>query len=231
MPDERPPFRRRLTLRRPAPTTVEAELQDHIHHVVVTIGHRDGRVRSVDGRGVRLPWSLCPGAAAELAELVGSEVGTTPAVADAGAHCTHLLDAASSAVRFAGSDAPSRRYDLTVTDWDAEVATGTAHRDDGLELVLRSDGLTFVDPPPYRGRSLGAGFTRWATGTLDADRAELALLLRRAIWMRLSLAIDLDRLDVLSQTGIPPSSCYASQPQRIDVAIRNRGSSLPALPD
>jgi hypothetical protein len=230
VPDKHPPFRRRVIMGRPTSNTVEAELEDHIHHVVVTIEHEGGRVRSVDGRGVRLPWALCSGAAAVLDEFVGSEIGATPGVDDLGAHCTHLLDCASSAIRFAGTEAPSHRYDLTVTDWDAEVATGTARRDDGLELVLKTDGRTILDPPPYRGRALRGGFARWATEELDADRSELALLLRRAIWMRSSLSIDLDQLDVLSQSGVPLASCYASQPQRIHLATRNRGTSFRELP-
>jgi hypothetical protein len=234
MPDirhERPyrPFRRRLTLHRPTPASLEVELEDHIHHVAVSIEHGDGRVGSIAGRGVRLPWSLCSGATAQLDELVGSALGASPAVDDAGAHCTHLLDAASSAIRFGGSDAASRRYDLTVTDWNTQVATGRARRDDGRELVVRTDGRTILDRP-YEGRSLGAGFARWAMDALDPDEAELALLLRRAIWMRASPAIDLDQLDVLRESGVPPGSCFASQPERIDVAIRNRGSSLHELP-
>ena len=134
---------------------MEAELQEHIHHVVVTSGTATvgsgPSTAAAPAAVVALPW-----ATAELAELVGSRVGTTAAVADAGSHCTHLLYAASSAIRFAGSDAASRRYDLTVTT-GMPRSPPAPPGDDGLELVLRSDGRTFLDPPLYRGRSLGAG--------------------------------------------------------------------------
>ena len=230
------PFRRRLTLHRPTPTTVEAELEDHIHHVVVSLAHDDTRVLSIDGRGVRLPWSSCPGAVGALRELVGSAIGSRPVVGDMGAHCTHLLDCASSAVRFAGTDASSRRYTLSVTEAGDEddrhgvIVTAVARSDDGRELELRTDGTTILEPTVHHGRSLRAGFSRWATDELDPEDAEMAILLRRAIWMRLSIAIDLDQLDVLSQSGVPRSSCYASQPERIHVATRNRGTSLHELP-
>jgi hypothetical protein len=227
---ERQPFRRRLLVRRLGPTSVEAELQDHLHHVAVTIGYQHGRVSSVQGRGVRLPWSLCPGAIAQLHELVGSEVGATPSVADLGAHCTHLLECAASAIRFAGSDAASHRYDVSVSDWHTPVATAAARREDGLELVVETDGKSILAPEHLSGRALGAGFTRWANQELDADHLELAVLLRRAIWMRWSLKFDLDAFDVLSESGVHEGSCYASQAQRIHIATRNRGSSLRELP-
>jgi hypothetical protein len=228
MADPIPPFRRRFTLSRPTPTTVAAELEDHIHHVAVTVEHHDGLVTAVDGRGIRLPWTLCPGAVPQLQDLVGRPVGTRPAGIDAASHCTHLLDCAEGAVRFAGTDVPARRVDLTVVDAEPGVSTATARRDDGVELVVQSDGRTILEPDPYRGRAIGAGFSRWAIEELDPDQSELALLLRRAIWMRLSVLIDLDEYEVLRQSGVPEGSCFASQPQRIDVARRNRGSSLVA---
>ena len=45
-----------------------------------------------------------------------------------------------------------------------------------------------------------------------------------------SPAVDIDSFEVLQDSGVPQGSCYASQPQRIEIALRNRGSSLPALP-
>jgi hypothetical protein len=193
-------------LRRPTPTTAEGELEDHIHHVAITVTHDGERVTAIEGRGVRLPWTSCPSAAAELAELVGHEVGTTPRVADRTAHCTHLLDCAFAVVRFAGSEAIERRYDVVV---DGEAAT--ARRDDGLELVI---GIEEPVPPD-----------------LDPERQELARLATRARWMRHSTTIDLDDFDELGATPVPPGSCYASQPQRIQLARRARGSSLRSLPD
>src|SRR5690606_19278352 len=120
--------------------------------------------------------------------------------------------------------------DLIVTSGDGEVATGVARRDDGLELVWQTDGATVTGPPAYRGRPLGRGFRGWAGEALDPDRFELAVLLRRAIWMRRAADLDLDDFDVLAQSGVAPASCYASQPGRIDLATRNRGTSLPELP-
>ena len=49
--------------------------------------------------------------------------------------------------------------------------------------------------------------------------------------MSASRGIDLDRFDRLSQSAVPPGSCFASQPQRIELARRNRGSSVSELPE
>ena len=219
------PFRRRVVLERPADGVVEAEVEDHIHHFAVRVGHADGRVRDIAGRAVRSPWSTCPGAVAALAELVGMPVDGARVV-DPGVHCTHLLDLALVAVRFAGTDVATRRFDLAVEGWDGPDATATVQRDDGLSLRWSMRSMEIVAPEPYAGHRLGAGFTSWAIATLPADEAELALLLRRAAWMSSSRGIDLDEFERLSDLPIPPGSCYSAQPQRIDVARRNVCSSI-----
>ena len=219
------PFRRRVELSRPEAGVVEAEVEDHIHHFAVRVQHGGGRVSDIAGRAVRAPWSTCPGAAAVLSELVGAPVDDARVV-DPGAHCTHLLDLALVAVRFAGTDVPARRFDLVVDGWDGPAATATVRRDDGLSLRWSLRGMEIAGPEPYVGHRLGAGFTSWAITTLAADEAELALLLRRAAWMSSSRGIDLDDFDRLSELPIPPGSCFSAQPQRIELARRNVGSSL-----
>src|SRR3546814_6276769 len=145
-----PPFRRRFELRRIAADAVEAELEDPIHHVVVIVHHDHHEVTGVEGRAIRLPWSLCPGAISQLEELVGAPVGVAPAVADAGTHCTHLLESALTAVRFAGTTAGDRRYDLEVTDVEGDAGQpsvlAVARRDDGFELTLHTDGRQLLAP-------------------------------------------------------------------------------------
>jgi hypothetical protein len=226
-----PPFRRRLLLRRFGATAVEAELEDHIHHVAVTVTHDAQVVTRVEGRGVRLPWSICDQAGAQLAELEGRPVGATPATADASVHCTHLLECAASAVRFAGGTETFRRYDLRVDVHDDDRATATGRSSTGTELILETDGRTILAPPSFAGRSLGRGFAEWAAGELDPERFELAVQLRRAIWMRKSTTIDLDRYAVLEDLGVTAGTCFARQPQRIHLATRRRGSTLRRLPD
>src|SRR5688572_33185420 len=129
-PSPSPPFRRRVTLWRPAPGVVEAELEDHIHHFAVRVTHADGVVTAVEGRAVRAPWTTCPGAIAVLRELIGRPVGVVR-VDRPGDHCTHLLDLALVGVRFAAGGPPARRYELTISEWGGPATDAIVERDDG----------------------------------------------------------------------------------------------------
>jgi hypothetical protein len=223
-----PPFRRRVTLGRPAPGAVEAAVEDHIHHFAVRIEHADGMVTAVEGRAVRAPWTTCPGAIAVLRELVGRPVGVIR-VDRPGDHCTHLLDLALVAVRFAASGPSTRRYELTISEWDGDATDAIVERDDGRSLRWTVERGTIVEPEPFAGHSIGAGFTAWVDESLDEDTGELALLLRRAVWMSPSRGFDLDAIASLSDLPIASGACFASQPERIHLARRNSGTALPEL--
>lgn len=226
--EEELPWRRRVLLAQPQPGIVEASIEDHIHHFSVVVTHEQGTVVAVEGAAIRAPWDLCPGAVAALGVLVGSPIGVRPKVGDPGAHCTHLLDVAATAIRFGGDPDVERRIDLEVTGWSGRRATARAVRLDGPTLSWVVEGDTIVAPEPFAGHRLGRGFTN-LVGALDPETAELALLLRRATRMRPARGIDLDRFAVLAESGVIPGSCFASQPDRIGVARRNRGSTLPEL--
>src|SRR3546814_16379610 len=82
-----PPFRRRFELRRIAADAVDAELEDHLHHVVVIV-HRDHHeVTAVERRAIRLPSQLCPATISPPATLVRAHVRLAPALADASHNC------------------------------------------------------------------------------------------------------------------------------------------------
>lgn len=223
------PFRRRIDLHRNDASTVTATIEDHIHHFEVQLQHGDGRVAAIDCRAIRAPWSTCPDAVGELVHLVGAPVGTLWRAEQPDRFCTHQLDLASLAVRFAGLDVAHRTLELTVADWAAPTCRPEARADDGRTLRWEVTGSTIVAPAPYAGRVLGAGFTSWAHATLAPDELELAMTLRRAAWMRQSRGLDLDSFERLAESGVKPSTCYATQPARIDIGRRNRGSSIATL--
>jgi hypothetical protein len=210
-------------------SSVVASIEDFIHHFRVTLDHDHERVTDIRGEAVRAPWSVCPGATARLGEFLGASLDRPPRPTDATEHCTHLLDLAVVAVRYAGGVVQSRRIDLEVTGWDGPEIAATARRDDGLTLQWSVRNWTIVDPEPYTGRGLGGGFGSWAATDLNEDEGELALLLRRATLMSPSRGIDLDEFDRLSESRVIRGSCFASRPERIGIARRNRGSSLPRL--
>lgn len=221
-----PAFHRRVELVA-GDGTVAATIEDFNHHFDITVRHDGERVTGFAVDAVRAPWSQCPGAAGELEELVGAPIGVRPTSAHPDHHCTHLIDLACVAVRFAGSTG-RRRYDATVTGWDEPLADAVIERDDGLRIEWRANRSMIEGPEPFAGRSLGAGFTPWVLSTFDAEVAEAALILRRATWMSPSRGFDLDTFDLLGETGLGEGVCYATQPQRIGIATRNRGMARPS---
>lgn len=217
------PFVRRVELVA-EPGFVVATIEDYNHHFDVTITHDGSVVTGTRVDAVRAPWSECPGAGDELADLVGAPLGVRPHVASPDRHCTHQLDVACVGVRFAGTGLPWRRYDVTVIGWDQPEVHATVARDDGLRLDWTLDRTqTITWPEPFAGRTLGAGFTSWAFRELDAEAAEAALVLRRAAWMAPSRGFDLDAFTTLDQTGLGEGVCFATQPERIGRARRNVG--------
>ena len=217
-----PPFVRRVELEAVDATTVLATIEDFNHHFDVTLRH-DGRIAtglSVDA--VRAPWSLCGDAGAELAELVGAPLGVRPATRRADQHCTHQIDTACVAVRFAGLGVGWRRFDVTVTGYDEPVMQAAVERDDGYRLEWTVEHHVISVPERYAGRALGAGFTVWAVG-LEPDEAEAALILRRAAWMSPSRGMDLDDFPTLADSGLGVGVCFSAQPERIRAARRNVG--------
>jgi hypothetical protein len=207
-------------------STVHATIEDFNHHFELTVTHDGSVVTAVAAEHVRAPWSQCPGAAAELQELVGKPVGVRPASAHASEHCTHLIDLVSVAVRFAGT-VGHRRYDAWISDWDQPVGSAVIERDDGLRLAWQVGGNRIHGPDPWTDQPLGGRFTPWVLSTFDADTAEAALILRRAAWMAPSRGFDLDSFATLDQTGLGEGVCYATQPQRIHIATRNAGMARP----
>jgi hypothetical protein len=207
-----------------------ASIEDYNHHFEVTLIHDGTVVTDITGRAVRAPWSPCASAAGELRELVGGPIGRRPRVDAPDRHCTHQLDIACVAVRFAGAGLEHRRFDAVVTDWDGPEGRAIVERGDGLRLEWTVNRSTITSPPPYAGRLLGAGFTTWALSTLDPDTAEAALILRRAAWMSPSRGLDLDQHDFLVESGLGEGVCYSAQPQRIHVARRNHGTTRVVQP-
>jgi len=212
--EEKPPFHRRVLLEE-RPGHVRAEVEDHQHHFVVTVHHDGERVTEVDGVGVRIPWVTCTDATALLDELVGAPVGVRATTDRMDQHCTHQIDLALLAVRFAGAGVTRREYRTTVTGYLEPVTTATLRRDDdGYELtwVIEDGGL--VTPGDHAGQSLTRGLSAWL-GTLAPDEAEAVSVLRRAVWVAPSRLFDLDRFATLADVGMPEGVCYAAQPQRI----------------
>jgi hypothetical protein len=224
-------YRRRIRLVAPDDGTVLGGLEDDQHYFTVRVGHDGEQVNTITSESVRAPWTTCPAAGAQLQTLVGVPLSDR-CLAVAGhtrsdQHCTHQLDVATLAVahaaRMVAGGAARRQYDMVVPFGllDGQRHTVTLARDGAPLLAWELDGGRIVAPPPWTDAE--GGFARWADATFDADTAEAAIVLKRAISIGMSRGIDLDSYPTLADMpGLRPV-CWSMQPERAPVAVRNRG--------
>ena len=218
-----PAFRRRIELAaRHAPEggEVRVALEDDFHHFRVALRYHNGAVCAVSGAAPRHPFSVCPGATAELAKLVGMPLARIANAVtqhtDASEQCTHLFDLAGLANAAAARGICYRRYDLEVPRYVDGRSHARLVRDDGFELAWDIDGSDIIAPARYADVNLRRGLARWALTNLPEDEAEAALVLRRGALIGYGRSLG---LHVGPHTHLR-GSCYAHQPERAELAIR-----------
>lgn len=196
-----------------------AMMEDEQHHLGVRLDHDGKHITGVDGAMIRVPWTACPGATAELQALVGRPLDAMPDRIDGAERreqCTHLLDLVLLLAPLALKGEASRTY-------AADVGRSSGRR----FAQLKRDGATverwqledqrIVDHPllgevevpdlPRRLRTL--------TPPPAADMVEAMLVLRRAVHVAPRDAADFETpagatpLDY----GAPPT-CYSYQTRR-----------------
>jgi hypothetical protein len=222
-------FRRRVACDRIDAATTVARLEDDFHHFEVTIRHAAGRVTAVDGVAVRHPWTLCPSAAARLEDLVGCALPGTLADALALGHvrsnCTHMYDLACLAMTGAARGVSGRWYDMTVEDRRQGWTTARLTRDDGLQLTWLVHDDRLVVPDPGAAVSLKGDFVKRVGGVLEPDRAEAAILLRRAVFVSGGRRRNLDLARTAADGARNLGGCFVMQPGVAEKALRVRGST------
>jgi len=224
-------YRRRIRVVARDEHTVHGGLEDDQHYFTVEVVHDGTHVTAITSESVRAPWTTCPAAGVQLEALVGT-VLSDRCVEVAGRtrsdqHCTHQLDIATLAVahaaRVAGGGADRRQYDIVVPFGllDGQRHTVTIARDGEPLLAWELEGAEIVAPAPWTEAT--GGFARWADANFDADTAEAAISLKRAIGIGMSRGIDLDGYPTLADMPGLSARCWSMQPERAPVAFRNRG--------
>jgi hypothetical protein len=211
-------------------------LHDDFHHFRVSLKHDGETVRAVTAQTRRGPYSLCSRAGKELAMLEGlslsGRIGDTNAAVSARLQCTHQLDLAGLVIAAAARGA-GRRYGVSVSVAGEERFAGLVMRDGEEVLAWQVQAGHIVDPGPFAGRSIGAGFAGWVADELPDDLGEAALVLRRCCVLARSRR-HIPRLD--SMTSAPlTGNCWVQQPGSAERAKRLRGVvrdySAGAVPD
>ena len=222
-------YRRRIRLESPLPGVFYGALEDTAHHVRVTLSVADNRVRSITGEAVRLPWTTCPGAAAGLASLVGTELTTSlPRLRDlydSITHCTHFFDLAQLTLAHAARGGRERSYEA-ISEASGPTTSASLLRDGDCVLEWTIEAGTIMAPESFAGVGLRQGFVRWCAAHLDDDAAEAAFVLRRAASMSSVANLRLDDYRTVAESGLVGGVCFTAQPERIEVAFRNVGSQV-----
>ncbi|MEZ4218184.1 MAG: DUF2889 domain-containing protein [Myxococcota bacterium] len=238
-------YRRHLRLVADGARVVGA-IEDNPHHFRVHLEHDGERVTRIEGESVRFPWSTCPSAGARLRALVGMPLSpqstAVGAVARATDQCTHMFDLAGLAVAHAhrarGRGAASvRTYRCAVALDRSEDPARAGHtlatlarEDEGpgaappLELAWTVDGDTVLRPAPFAGVHLHARFMAWVDANLDLERAEAALVLRRACFVAPSRFFDFDGVERATELQHMVGRCHTFSEVRAHDARRMPGT-------
>ncbi len=223
-----PIFRRRILLAADplaSGTRYRAALEDDFHHFRVEMHVQNGHITSLLGEAHRHPYSLCTSATDGLDMLVGSTLDasahTVMRMVDPNQQCTHLLELSGLVAAAAARSVQQRRYDIEVPLRVNGRTLATLDRDGTRLLAWDVQDLTILGPTPYTGVGLREGMARWALTHLSEDMAEATLVLRRCAVISLGKNRPLDAQKHAKSTG----ACYAQQPERAHLALRQVGST------
>lgn len=221
-----PPGYRRRILIEPGQNAVTAELEDDYHRMVVTLTHAEGVVTHVTSEMKRSPWTMCPGAMAQLAHtFTGVPLAGFARRGEKTSNCTHLHDLALFAAAHAEEAAPVA-YDILVTDAVESVREASLARDGTplLHWVLRNapPNEVFTAPAALAGTPLTElnGFI----AAQDKAMAEAIRILRWASMIAHGRVVDMPA--GMSATAFRAGTCYNFQPGRAETSFRRPGADI-----
>jgi hypothetical protein len=223
-------YRRAIRLVATGADVVEGALEDDFHHFEVTLQHDGHRVRTIEARSRRWPWTTCPDAGAQLRLLDGmalSERCTAVAeVADPRRQCTHQFDLAGLAVAHAARGIERRDYEVELPPADGEgVCRPRLWRDGALVEQWTLVDRRLVEPTALTAAPWRGGFIKWADANLEPEVAERAIVLRRACDIGMGRGMDLEAISCAEElAGIMQGVCYTMQPEIMPVALRQLGT-------
>lgn len=206
-----------------------ADLEDDLHRVGAVIRHDGACVTAVEGKPIRVPWSLCPQSTARLERLVGMALSPHPLAGyrhtPGPEQCTHMFDMAGLAIAHAARGSAGCTYDAAVPVAEEDgPQTATLHRDGVLVLRWTVDGTRLTAPALYAGQDLRRLPDWGETALPDLDAYEAMIVLRRAMLISGSRRVDVDAFTTAFATGYPLGACYVYQRGTAERAERNRGT-------
>ncbi len=191
-------FRRRIRLEN-RPGEVFGALEDTNHGFRVTVRHDGQVVTAIEAEPMRVPFTTCPGAVANLQRLVGCPIaGSAKELtmsAGASSNCTHLMDLTILAIRHAASPQPVRQWDVSVSDEreDADSVVSVA-RDGEQVFAWQARHFYISRPEALKGKPLYLGFGRWASDYFDEEALEAAFIMQKGYFVAQARRFDLSAM-------------------------------------
>lgn len=210
-----PHFRRRIEIV-PKTGKVTVALEDDYHRMTVIITHDDLVATAIEADMIRVPWTTCPGAQAELALTFQQQpLEAFAAIGEKTRNCTHLHDMALLGAAHV-ADEVKTEFDMRVSDPIGETREAELYRNGERLLSWAFNGATISGEGMPAGLSLYA-LSAWIA-TLDRPTQEAARLLRWGSMIALGRALSLDEQSAAGkqQLGV----CYTFQANRIANARR-----------
>ncbi|MBV1916778.1 MAG: DUF2889 domain-containing protein [Sphingomonadaceae bacterium] len=222
-PDSLSGYRRRIVID-PGASSVQAELEDDFHRMVVTLFHDGGNITGIESEMKRSPWTTCEGAMAQLEKtFLGKPLDDPSFRTDKPLNCTHLYDLATFCALHA---AMSERavYDIAISDPTEEGRSASRLYRNGEVLLdwLLQDGK-FVVPQEIEGKGI-LEIGEWLA-SLDDDLEEAARILRWATMISGGRSISMPAGMSGAKFAIG-ATCYTFQPDMAEKARRKPGADL-----
>jgi hypothetical protein len=209
-----------------------ADVEDNEHRFGADICHDGQRVLSVAGRSIRTPWTTCPLAAVQLAELHDTPLLSSPykvlRQVRLAHQCTHMIDMAALAVSAAARGVTSRQYDCALAVEDkagSDWRIGTLQRDDepSTHWVVK-DGIV-LEPASYAGCEMQRS-GRWIEErAASIEETESVFVMQRAMLVAGGKRVILDEHETAANQVWMTGACFAFQSSRINEARRRFGST------
>lgn len=220
-------YRRRIRIEKRGGEIV-AGLEDTLHAFKLVVRHDGSVVTAIEGTWVRHPNGTCPGAVNQFAAYVGRTLTAQRSVfraySDPRRQCSHFLDVLGLIFSQALREEEVRQFDVTVPDIVDGKTWAEVHVNGERLHRWQIDHERVLHPASLGGRSLHAGFGRWAAEAFEGDTLEAAHVLQMGIHVSFSGMLDFMAMGarhknsavvMATMTGV----CYATQPERIAGAV------------
>lgn len=221
-------YRRRIRLQG-KPGLVIAELEDCNHGFRAHLHHDGTVVTGIEPEALRTPLNTCDGALLPLRDLVGVPLAhSSRKIAqdvDPRRQCTHLYDLSVLAIQHALRGELDRQYDVAVPDDKDDSTEATVSLNGVVLLNWTIQGWVIQNPGPLQGKSLGKGFSKWASEIYQGDEQEAAFVLQKGYFVSGARRYDIAKLAGVKVTDGTGMACYSYSPERIEEAVRSANST------